>query len=265
MNKIVLVNDTIDSQEIDDSIEMSLKKKNDNYLVNAVKLIIKKDTELDITYNIKEESKLDVFINIKNGVKAKIYEHANGKFLKIQYRYYLEDNSEVEIYKTSKLEGTKEYSIVNLNGICSNVKRVIKTLSCSNEQYDMLIYHNAQKTISNLINNGVNIDSGKLNFNVSTFVPENNNGCTAIQNNRIINLTNNECIIKPNMYIDCYDVVANHSAFVGNFKDNELFYLQSRGIPYDDALKLLISGFLFANLPDNLKDDFQEFINKYWR
>ena len=55
----------------------------------------------------------------------------------------------------SNLKGTKEYTIINLNGKSSNVKRVIKTVSTRNEQYDMLVYHNAKETVSNLINQGV--------------------------------------------------------------------------------------------------------------
>ena len=265
MNKIRIVNDKIDFMEIDDSIEISFKEKNDNYLVNVIKIIIHKNTELDIDYKILEDSKLDLFINVKREANAKIYEHANGEHLKVQYKYYLEENSLCDIYKTSNLKGTKEYTIINLNGKSSNVKRVIKTVSTRNEQYDMMVYHNAKETVSNLINQGVNLDNGSLTFNVSSFVPKDNAGCVVDQNNRIINLTQNECMIKPNMYIDCFDVTANHSAFVGAFKDMELFYLQSRGIPKEVALKLLINGFLISNLPLAMQDDFKDVSEKYWR
>ncbi len=265
MNRIKIVNDKIELLECDHSLEVSLKEKNDNYLVNSIKLIINKDTELDIEYDIVISSKLDLFINVKKDVNVSIYEHTIGDYLKIQYKYYLEENSICNIYKTSNLKGTKEYTIVNLNGNNSNVKRVIKTVSSGAEQYDMMVYHNAKNTVSNLINEGVNIDNGNLSFNVSSFVSKDNSGCTVDQNNRIINLTNNECLIKPNMYIDCFDVTANHSAFVGAFKDIELFYLQSRSIPYQEALKLLINGFLISNLPSKMQDDFKVVAEQYWR
>ena len=155
--------------------------------------------------------------------------------------------------------------IVNLNGEGSSIKRVLKTVSRECEQYDMMVYHNAVRTASDLINHGVNIEDGKLNFHVSSFVPEKKLGCMVNQDNRIINLTNNECIIKPNMYIDCFDVVANHSAFVGAFKDFEMFYLQSRGIPYQEALKLLVNGFLVSKLPLEQQEYFEEMMEKYWR
>ena len=56
----------------------------------------------------------------------------------------------------------------------------------------MMVYHNAKNTVSDLINHGVNINNGSLTFNVSSFVPKNNSGCVVDQNNRIINLTDNE-------------------------------------------------------------------------
>lgn len=265
MNKIKIVNDKIETVELDDSIFLSFKEKKDNSFVNVVKIIINKDTELDINYDIKERTKLDLFINVKSGVSTTIYEHVLGDKLKIKYRYYLEENSNCEIYKTSHLNEIKENTIINLNGEYSKIKKVIKTISKGKEDYDMMVYHNAKNTISNLINHGVNIKEGILSFNVSSFVPKNNVGCMVDQNNRIINLTQNICVIQPNMCIDCFDVIANHSAFVGTFKGSEMFYLQSRGIPYEETLKLLINGFLVSNLPDIKKDVLKEIISQYWR
>lgn len=265
MNKIRIENDQVVECKLDDTAEFSINKKSDAYCVKTVKLIVHEDTDLDIEYDIKEDTKLDFFINIKENAHLTLREHCKGKYLKVQYRYYLEKNSQGEIYKTSSLQGTKEYTIVNLNGENSNIKRVIKTISVLEEQYDMMIYHNAKNTNSDMINHGVNIEQGKLTFNVSSFVPENKIGCVVNQNNRIINLNDKECMIKPNMYIDCFDVTANHSAFVGAFKDYELFYLQSRGIPYDETLKLLMKGFLKSYLPIEQQSNFEEIINQYWR
>lgn len=265
MNKIKVVNDKIEFQYLDGSMDCSFKEKKEDYLVNAVKIIVHKDTTLDIDYDILEPTKLDIFINIKENASLTLVERVKGDCLKIQYRYYLEKNSKAEISKTSLLENEKEYIIVNLNGENSKIKRIIKTVSKKDEQYDMMVYHNASYTESDLVNHGVNIEEGVLNFHVSSFVPEKNVGCVVNQDNRIVNLTNNECVIKPNMYIDCYDVTANHSAFVGAFKDFEMFYLQSRGINYEDALKLLVNGFLASGLPLEQQTDFEETMEKYWR
>lgn len=262
MNKISVVDGNIKTNFIDKTVFCEFIPKKDEFLVDILKLKIQEDTDLEI--NILESSKLDIFINVLKDVKVNICEYINSSDIKIEYKYYLEENSTVEIKKINNSNRVKEYDIVNLNGENASFKRVLKTISKDSEKYDILVYHNAKNTKSDLINHGVNIDDGSLTFNVSTFVPENISGCFANQTNRIINLTNNKCQINPNMYIDCFDVVANHSAFIGTFKESELFYLQSRGIPKVEATKLLIKGFLNSDLTEKQKEKYESVLNEYW-
>lgn len=48
----------------------------------------------------------------------------------------------------------------------------------------------------------------------------------------------------PNLEIETGEIAgAGHAATVGRFDDLELFYLMSRGIPADEARRLIIRGF----------------------
>lgn len=47
----------------------------------------------------------------------------------------------------------------------------------------------------------------------------------------------------PNLEIDNNDVRCGHAASVGPVDENELFYLQTRGIPLDEAERLIVKGF----------------------
>ena len=127
-----------------------------------------------------------------------------------------------------------------------------------------MVYHNSSNTESNVINNGVNVLDGNLSFIVSGFVPNGNVNCIVDQKNRIINLTSNLCMIKPNLFIDENDVIANHSAHIGKCNDEEMFYLMSRGISFKDAENLIIKGFLLNGLTND-KQQMEKIINKYWR
>ena len=206
-----------------------------------------------------------LFVEVLSNVNVNMYECIDGNELKIQYKYNIDKYSNINIIKINNVKTIKEYDVFNLNGKSAKVKRVLKTISNGPAKYDMLVYHNAKNTSSDLINHGVNVDNGKLIFNVSSFISKDMNDSYLNQSNRIINMTNNECKINPNMYIDCYDVTANHSAFIGGFKDDELFYLESRGIPEETATKLLIRGFLTSYLSDNQKEKYNKIIDKYWR
>lgn len=57
---------------------------------------------------------------------------------------------------------------------------------------------------------------------------------------------------EPNLEIENGDIIgAGHASSVGRFDDEELFYLQSRGIPEAEARKLVVRGF-FGELADEI-------------
>jgi Fe-S cluster assembly protein SufD len=52
----------------------------------------------------------------------------------------------------------------------------------------------------------------------------------------------------PNLEIETGEIAgAGHASTTGRFDDQQLFYLQSRGIPEDDARRLVVRGF-FADI-----------------
>jgi Fe-S cluster assembly protein SufD len=56
----------------------------------------------------------------------------------------------------------------------------------------------------------------------------------------------------PNLEIETGDIVgAGHASATGRFDDLQLFYLQSRGIPHDEAQRLVVRGF-FADVINRL-------------
>ena len=129
----------------------------------------------------------------------------------------------------------------------------------------MIINHNEKNTVSDITNHGVNKE-GTLVFNVTSVVSNDVIDCKVNQNNRIINLTEEKCEIKPILLIDENDVEANHSALIGKFSDEEMFYLNSRGIDDELALNLLIKGFLKdMDINDIYKEKIEKEIDNYWR
>lgn len=264
MNKILIDQGSIKQKQIDESIELSLEEENHFLDVKILKIIIKKDTDLEIKWIAKEKVKLDIYIDIKEDVKCNIAEiKEDGKY-KIRYKYNLEKDSNLNIIKINNVKKIKESIIFNLNGNNAKLNYLFKTISKDKEKYDLMVYHNHKNTSSNIINHGVNIKDGSLKFNVSGFVPKGKINCLVDQKNRIINLTDEKCEIMPNLFIDENDVIANHSAHIGKCKDEELFYLESRGIKEKEAEMLLIKGFLLQKLTTK-KEEMENIIKKYWR
>ena len=266
MNKIKVVNDNLVLANVNNNIKVEYYKKECLFAINDLKININKDSALDIEIDLKEDSKLNFDINIDDNVKLDLNVFTKGKIGKIQYKYTINENGLCRVNKIQNINSIKEMIIVNLNGINADIEYNLKTISINKETYDYHIFHNFNNTISNIKNNGVCIKEGNIIYQVSSFVPKELKECIVNQNNRIINLTDNKCEIKPNLYIDSYDVEASHSALIGKFSDEEMFYIQSRGIDYESALKLLITGFLTSDI-DNKKivNKIIKNIDKYWR
>ncbi|HIV56740.1 MAG TPA: SufD family Fe-S cluster assembly protein, partial [Candidatus Stackebrandtia faecavium] len=71
----------------------------------------------------------------------------------------------------------------------------------------------------------------------------------------------------PNLEIETGEIEsAGHASATGRFDDEQLFYLQSRGIPEDQARRLVVRGFfaeILAHIPvESLRERLHEAIEK---
>lgn len=266
MNKIKVVDDNLESILVDKSINVEYFQKENPFGVNEIKVVANNDSVLDLEIKLKEDTKLNFNISVLDNVSLTLNIITKGKSGKIKYTYLLSKNSKIDVFKFQNIESIKEFICVKLKEENAIFNYNFKTIANSKEIYDYNIVHEYKNTISNIKNNGVCIDDGEVIYRVSSFVPKDIIGCTVNQNNRIINLTNNKCEIMPNLYIDTSDVSASHSALIGKFSDEEMFYIESRGIDYENAIKLLISGFLTSDISDNkLLKEINKNLDKYWR
>jgi Fe-S cluster assembly protein SufB len=48
----------------------------------------------------------------------------------------------------------------------------------------------------------------------------------------------------PAVQNECDDVDISHEARIGRIGEDEIFYLQSRGLSEDDAVRLIVNGFV---------------------
>lgn len=263
MNKIVLDDLKVVFSSVTDSISYELVDSN-VFGIKVLNIDVLKSCDLNLEYKFND-SKLEVCINVLSDVDLNVYEIVSGENAKLRTKYFIDSNSSVNVFKFNNIDSIREYFICNLNGLNASINYNLKTISIKPHNYDFLVYHNFKNTNSSINTNGVSIQDGSILFNVSSFVPSNIFGCVASQDNRIINLNDNYCIIKPNLYIDCDDVVASHSAWVGSFNEEQLFYLQSRGINHDDATRLLLTGFLTSNISSDMCNYICSVIDNYWR
>lgn len=156
--------------------------------------------------------------------------------------FHLNENSHLVVYHYN-IDKSVEIEI-HLDGENAEVEYHFSTINYKNNSLMMQIYHNNKKTVSNVFNHGVNVSNSRLSFQIVGNVLKKSDGCTCNQENQVINLENGKSTILPNLLIDNYDVSSSHSAYIGRFRGDILFYLMSRGLNRQKANELLIRGLL---------------------
>lgn len=163
--------------------------------------------------------------------------------------YNVEDNATLKVYQYG-ININNDITI-NLNGNNAKVEYHYSTINYENHKYNILVNHNASNTSSNIYNHGINVFDKKLDFNVTGKVFKNSDNCICNQENQILNLVDGDSTILPNLLIDNYNVSSSHSAYIGKFKDEILFYLMSRGLSKTTSYDLLIKSFLINGSSNN--------------
>ena len=195
---------------------------------------------------ILESSKINIIV--KKDINAKISILITNKDLLINLK--LEENSNLVVNQL--LLDTS----MNLNKF-SNIKYVASFLSSLDLDNIININHEETST-SKVIINGVNLKN-KFYLTMNGIIPKNSSNSILEESSKIINLDNkSDSKIIPNLIIDNKDVVANHSAFIGEFSLNEVNYLRSRGISLEDAYRLLLKANLLNGM--DLEIDMYKFI-----
>lgn len=97
------------------------------------------------------------------------------------------------------------------------------------------------------------LGEGKSVFNGKIFVRKDSQQIDAFQENRNLLLSENaDVFTKPQLEIFADDVKCSHGATIGQLSDEELFYLQSRGLSRKTAIQLLTYGYaldVIENIP----------------
>ena len=175
---------------------------------------------------------------------------------------YVVDDNENKNYKYNIKEDTIIYHFsingsshveVNLERRGINFYYYYNNINYDDNKFSIVVNHLESNTHSEIINHGVNVFCNKLMYYVDGVVPRNSSKCICNQDNQIINMDNGKSTICPNLLIDNYDVDSNHSAYIGKFKDDIMFYMMSRGISREVAYRLLLNGFLINS--DSIEKD----------
>ncbi|MEU7580678.1 Fe-S cluster assembly protein SufD [Streptomyces sp. NPDC041068] len=118
------------------------------------------------------------------------------------------------------------------------------------QEHRLLVDHNTPHCTSNVVYKGaLQGDDAHAVWIGDVLIEAAAEGTDTYEMNRNLVLTDGARVDSvPNLEIETGEIVgAGHASATGRFDDEQLFYLQSRGIPEDEARRLVVRGF-FAEL-----------------
>lgn len=253
-------------------------KLNNNQVKSSLAYMMDEDT---VVFNIEKDSNVDlsfkgeskVIINIAKNIKADIIENLNMERLDINYKIaqdaqvsiftkpdsddkemilnkHLEvaKNSEVEVSNALFNDNSMEYDFrLDLNGPEAQGIHNMAIISLHKNQnlINVRINNNAKNTTGIINNFGVVKNKATLIFNGTGYIAKKAIQAKAHQASKIITFDEGVTAqANPYLLINENDVEASHAAAVGRMDEEQLFYMQSRGIDFENASKLITYGYL---------------------
>ncbi len=159
-----------------------------------------------------------------------------------------------------------------LEGDRSTVEQVEIVFGANEQLFDLTSYthHVGRDTTGNLLSKGVLLDAARSYMKGMITIEKSARGTDSFLGEFGMNLSKKaRSVAIPSLEIDQPDCRrAAHSSSVGPIDESQLFYLESRGIPPDEARKFIVLGFLepvVTRVPlDSERDRLRELLEAKW-
>lgn len=201
------------------------------------------DTDTDMIVDLNDSNK-ELNIHIAKGMCVKGFIKTKNTSNKITY--VIDEDCDVKINKLS-IDCSDDITI-EMNDVNSKVKYTTSVINYLDNTYTQKVLHNSSKTKSIITNHCINVDNNEFKFIVDGVVKRESEDINFKQDNRIINLKDGKSNILPNLIVDNCEVEASHSAYIGTFNEDDIFYMMSRGLTKEECDDLLIKAFLIGNM-----------------
>lgn len=131
------------------------------------------------------------------------------------------------------------------DGSFADTKSVVVGRGKQTQNFTTKVIHHGKGSEGFILKHGVVKDEATTIFNGIGKIEHGASKSNADQESRLLMLSRNaRGDANPILLIDEDDVMAGHAASVGKVDEQQLYYLMSRGIPKEEAERLIIFGFL---------------------
>lgn len=206
--------------------------------------MIKKDkNKIEIDGGILDLEKSTCFSHliIKGDVIINSFDFNNALNLKIELKKH--STCKFNIFKVvNSFDSNLDLIMDNNSKIDVNLAFISNNKFCLN--IDTKLYGD---NITSSINiRGINEINSNVKIIMNGTVAGETHGNILNEHAKIINKSEQQNILIPNLIINTNDVTANHGVSIDTIDLNSIFYLNSKGIDKFNAIKLLEEGFILA-------------------
>ena len=219
----------------------------------------------EYTFNVESNSEVTLIVEFKASLKdletivltLNVKQNSHVKYVLISEEKSFKTNisQTIQVEKDANLHvisGFLSQNLeadlkVNLNG--ENARAMVNAIVVSNDQQqqtvDVHMTHYAPRSYGDMYNVGISNGYGRVTLNGIEKIEKGIKQANAFQTLKGIILSDFSMVdVNPILLIDEYDVKAGHGATVGKIEEQQLYYLQSRGLSKIDAEKLIIKGYI---------------------
>ena len=184
------------------------------------------------TYESNNEKEILV-IKVRKGSKIIFKSYSNSNKI-----FYQEKDSFVSCFDIGQNVSTKSF-LRGENAVFNH-----KGLLVNNGSWNISVFHEKPNTNSNIIikniveKNNKSVINGLIKINKSCFKAEGHQKIDSLLLDKSAKVQS-----LPMLEIFTDDVICTHAATISNLDEEELFYIQSRGINSEDAKQLIVSSY----------------------
>lgn len=114
-----------------------------------------------------------------------------------------------------------------------------------NQDTGCKVYHLAENTSSTVISKGISVQGGTNSYRGLVNIKKGSiNSRSHVRCDGLMLDNKSKAITIPEMNVSENNVDVSHEAAIGKIKEDQLFYLTSRGLTEEEAIKLIVSGFI---------------------
>lgn len=194
-----------------------------------------------------------LFVGAKARVRWAGYQHHAADVVSFDHKWFrLEEGARLDFFNTVVGGAfSLDETVVELVGRDSSAESQVLFFGEADQRHDMKLIHvhEGQGTVSRMVSKGAVQDSSYGSFwGMIQMEPGCDGADGYLEEHNLLLSDRSKIDAVPGLEIGHHDVKAGHAATMERVDDEKLFYLASRGIPADEALRLIVEGFFLDAL-----------------